>query len=321
VGSASRLTSLLAYDPSLKTFTTVGNADAPYDTLTLLNDGKVLLAGRGNFVAFGPNGRVRTTAELYDPSSASFTSTGPMLESVSSAAAVRLTDGRVLLAGGTISNQAAAPTATVEIYDPNTGTFTLTGSMAIPRFNHTATLLQNGEVLVAGGISSSVTGTPLASAELFNPGTSSFVSVGPMTTAHANHTATLLSDGRVLIAGGSNRPSSAPNSVTSAAEIFDPSTETFSATGAMASPREFHRAALLNNGQVLVAGGDDALNILASAEIYDPTSSSFSLTANMSVSRENFVAAALSNGDVLVAGGLTAFTEGGTTDTAERFVL
>src|SRR5579863_165238 len=137
VDSSRRLTSVVAYNSSRKTFATVGNADAPYDTLTVLNEKMVLLAGRGNSISLGPNRSVQTTAELYDPSSGSFTSTGPMLEGVSSAAAVRLADGRVLLLGGRIDNQSATPSATAELYNPVSGTFTFTGSMATPRYNHT----------------------------------------------------------------------------------------------------------------------------------------------------------------------------------------
>ncbi len=320
VDSARRLTSIVAYNSNLKAFATLGNANAPYDTLTVLNDGKVLLAGSGNFISSGPNSSVRTTAQLFDPSSRTFTSTGPLLAGISSAVAVRLADGRVLLLGGRVYNQAAAPTATAEIYNPVSGTFTFTGSMTTPRYNHTATLLRNGDVLVAGGTSSSATGTPLSSAELYDSVTASFVPIGGMTTAHANHTATLLADGRVLIVGGSNRPSAAKSSVTSVAEIYDPMTAAFSATGAMLTPREFHTATRLANGDVLIAGGDDTLNVLASTEIYDPISGSFSTAAKMAVPREHFIAALLSDGDVLVAGGLTNFTEGANSATAELFI-
>ena len=319
VDSSRRLTSLVAYNTASRTFNTVGNADAPYDTLTLLDDGKVLLAGRGNVISIGSNRSIQTTAQVYDPSTGGFTSTGPLLEGLSSAQAVRLADGRVLLLGGRISNGAAS-TATAEIYDPASGTFSFTGSMTTPRYNYTATLLQDGKVLVVGGISSSVTETPLASAELYDTATASFAPIGNMTTPHANHTATLLADGRVLIAGGSSRPSAAQNSVTPVAEIYDPVTNTFSVTSAMLTPREFHTATRLDNGDVLIAGGDNTLNVLASTELYDPVSGTFSAAAVMSVPRENFVAALLSDGDVLMAGGLTDFTEGANTATTEVYI-
>jgi hypothetical protein len=320
IESSSRLTSISIYNPGSGVFSDAGDMDAPYDTATVLDDGKVLLTGAGNFISLGSNDSVLTSAELYDPSIGGFTSTGPVLEGVSSAATVRLSDGRVLMVGGKIYNHSGAPTADAEIYDPASGAFTFTGSMSTPRYDHTATLLQNGEVLIAGGSSSSVTNAPLASAELYDPKTGSFTPIGGMTTAHANHTATLLADGRVLIAGGFNQPSTAANSVTSIAELYSPSTETFSLTGRMQSRREFHRAIGLASGEVLIAGGDDSFNILPSAELYDPTNGTFVSTSAMKVPRNNFIAAMLNDGDVLVAGGLTSFNEGASTAIAELYI-
>jgi len=314
------LSSMIAYNSSLNTFSSVGNADAPYDTLVVLNHGKVLLVGRGNTVSIGSDSNVRTSAEIFNPASGTFTSTGPLLEGLSSAAAVRLSDGRVLIVGGRIYNQSGQPTATAEIYNPASGTFAFTGSMATPRYNHTATLLRDGEVLVAGGTSSTVTGAPIASAELYDPIGRTFAPIGAMSAAHANHTATLLADGRVLIAGGAVLPRNLKNSVTAVAEIYDPTTETFSATGPMLTPREFHSATRLDNGEVLIAGGDNAFDVLASTEIYDPTAGTFSTAATMVSPREQAIAALLSDGDVLVAGGLTRFAEGANTATAELFV-
>jgi hypothetical protein len=314
------LSSMVAYNSTQNTFTSLGDADAPYDTLVVLDDGKVLLVGRGNTVSTGSDSGIQTSAELFDPVSGGFTSTGPLLEGISSAAAVRLSDGRVLLAGGRIYNQSAEPTATAEIYNPASGTFAFTGTMTTPRFNHTATLLDNGKVLIAGGTSSSLTLAPLASAELYDPITGTFAPIAPMSTAHANHTATLLADGRVLIAGGAVLPRNSKNSVTAVAEIYDPSTETFSVTGPMLTPREFHSATRLDNGEVLIAGGDDAFDILASTELYDPTAGTFSTAATMVSPREQLIAALLGDGDVLVAGGLTKFAEGANTATGELFI-
>jgi hypothetical protein len=318
IGISSRLTSVIQYDPTSATFSTAGDMDAPYDTATLLADGRILLAGGGGFVSLGINGAVQTTAELYDPVSGTFSSTGPTIDGFSSAAAVRLSDGRILFTGGRIASQASAPTATAEIYSPESGTFTFTGSMITPRYNHTATLLQNGQVLVAGGTSIK-TGAPLTSAELYDPSRGVFVSVGNMTTAHSNQTATLLEDGRVLIAGGSNQPDTAKGSVSPRAELYEPLSQTFTATGAMQTPREFHTATRLANGIVLIAGGDDAETILSSMELYDPANGAFIPAAAMTVPREELSATVLSDGNVLIAGGLTAFTEGATTNSAELY--
>jgi hypothetical protein len=191
--------------------------------------------------------------------------------------------------------------------------------MTTARYNHTATLLQSGEVLITGGSSSDTTGTPLASAELYDPASGSFIPIGEMTSARANHTATLLVDGKVLITGGTHQPSAAKDSVTATAEVFDPIGETFAATGSMLVPREFHTATRLDSGEVLVIGGDDGINILASTEVYDPPTSTFGAAAVMSEPREYFPATLLGNGNVLVAGGLIDLTEGATTAMAEVY--
>lgn len=319
IDSTSRLTSLVTYDRDHETFSSAAEMDAPYNSATLLNDGNVLLAGGGNFVAPGSGSDVLTSAELYNPGTSTLAGTGPVLQGVVAPAAVRLLDGRVLLVGGKIYNRSGTPTAAAEIYDPASGTFSFTGSMTTSRYSHSATLLQDGDVLIAGGSASSVSGAPLATAELYNPDSGTFSEIGHMNTAHANHTATLLADGKVLVAGGSSQPETARNSVTAVAEIYDPATRAFAPTGGMQLPREFHQAIRLSNGEVLIAGGDDSLNVLGSTEIYDPTSGTFRTDAVMEVPRDNFTATLLNNGDVLVAGGLIGFTEGADTASAELY--
>ncbi|MGA2538973.1 MAG: kelch repeat-containing protein, partial [Terracidiphilus sp.] len=178
------------------------------------------------------------------------------------------------------------------------GTFTATGSMSIGRDNATLTLLQNGQVLVAGGNNSSGV---LASAELYDPATGTWSVTGSMTTARYTHTATLLPSGLVLITGGSDGPSNY-----SSAELYNPATGTFTATGSMSAARQNQTATLLQNGQVLVAGGNDGNNILASAELYDPSTGIFTLTGSMHTARYVPTATLLQNGQVLVAGGVSS---------------
>src|SRR5262249_8450935 len=137
------------------------------------------------------------------------------------------------------------------------GAFTPTGDMTTQRMGHTATLLTNGNVLIAGGSTTFLGAPSWASAELYDPLTGKFALVGSMTTPPRGHTATLLPDGKLLIAGGSaSGGDGSGKAFLASAELYDPSTSTFSATGAMTMPRQGHTATLLNNGKVLITGGE-----------------------------------------------------------------
>jgi Galactose oxidase, central domain len=180
------------------------------------------------------------------------------------------------------------------------GNFTATGPTTVTRSGHTATLLTNGKVLIAGGWTAEgpgSTGSAISSAELYDPSTGKFSRTGGMTANRQGHTATLLADGRVLIAGGANF---AP---LTSAELYEPATGTFTETGAMLQPRSEHVAALLPNGKVLVAGG----GVGASAEIYDPVSRAFTRTADMhNPVFLTSMALLLSTGKVFIGGGSTS---------------
>src|SRR5664279_1465449 len=204
-----------------------------------------------------------------------FSLTGSMAKAREHHTATVLSDGRVLIAGG--SGDASA-----ELYDPKTGKFSPTGSMTQGRLGQTATRLSDGRVLIAGGDDNSR--NSLASAELYDPNTGKFSPTGPMTRARDSHAASLLPDGRVLISGGCLW---GPNGCdyTASAELYDPATGKFSPTGAMAGIRLFHTATLLSNGLVLIAGGSDAQATLASAELYDSKTGKFSPTASMTSAR------------------------------------
>ncbi len=172
------------------------------------------------------------------------------------------------------------------------------GGMAAARAAHTATRLPSGGVLVAGGFDAD--GRSEASAEVFDPATSSFTETAPMSVGRQSHTATLLDGGRVLIAGGYEPGGERLAS----AEIYDPSTGRFEATGSMSGPRADHTATLLSDGRVLIAGGTGpGYSFLSSAEVYDPVSGSFAPTGSLSVPRESATATLLRDGRVLVAGG------------------
>jgi hypothetical protein len=249
---------------------------------------------------------------------AGFAETGPMSTGRQSHAATLLADGRVLITGGEgeqTSDCGCGPIfGSAEIYDPGSGTFTVTGSMARERTFHTATLLPGGKVLIAGGFG--FTAGVASTAELFDPASGTFGAVGDMAAPHARHTATLLSNGKVLIAGGS--PSGS-------AELFDPASGTFAATGNMNTPRLGHTATLLSNGKVLIAGGTGDSGPLASAELFDPASGTFTATSPMATARTGHTATLLdttSQGRVLIAGGsdvTSAISTVGPLNTAELF--
>src|SRR5947207_2903185 len=166
-------------------------------------------------------------------------------------AATALTDGRILITGG--RDSAGNIVAVSEIFDPATDTSTASATLTTPRVDHTATLLPDGKVLVAGGADASGS---LSSVEIFDPANAAAgfrMLAASMGAARARHTATVLNDGKVLIAGGDD----AGTAETSTAEIFDPATETFSSVlMAMAAPRIGHTATLFSDDSVLLAGGN-----------------------------------------------------------------
>ena len=147
------------------------------------------------------------------------------------------------------------------------GDFTPTGKLTTARAEHTATLLPNGKVLIAGGAGDGF--QPLASAELYDPSTGMFTPTGSMTTVRSGHTATLLANGKVLIAGGSD--SGVSFQPLASAELYDPSTGMFTPTGSMTTVQRTGLATLLQDGRVFVAGG-------TSAEVYDPAAGTFAPT-------------------------------------------
>ena len=227
--------------------------------------------------------------------SGTFTPTGSMNFVHSHVPAVLLPDGQVLTTVGH-----------PELYNPATGTWAVTGQMNAPGLNSTATLLPDGQVLAAGGTSQSGT-FAVSSAELYNPATGTWSVTGSMHQGRSSldgygPSATLLPDGKVLVAGGED----ANFNLLSSAELYNPATGTWSRTGSMTTPRSGQSATLLNNGQVLMAGGTGATAV---AELYNPATGKFTPTGSMISAHGTNVGTLLPDGDVLVTGRATTFAE------------
>src|SRR5438105_8805592 len=261
--------------------------------------GRWLEKNHKSFVAVLATGAMLATATLIDASSSSqIEQLGLLAVPRTGHAATALADGRVLITGG--RDNAGIIVATAEVFDPANETSTAIGILNTARIDHTATLLADGRVLIAGGTSSS---GALTSAEIFdpaNPGAGFRVLSATMGAARTRHTATRLHNGTLLIAGGD---------ATGTAEIFDPTTETFSsALLAMAAPRIGHTATLFSDDSVLLAGGNTD-----SMELFTPADQKFTLDPQkMSAVRTGHEAIELSDTRLL-------FFEGDSGNTIDEF--
>jgi N-acetylneuraminic acid mutarotase len=287
------------------------NIDRRGHTATLLSSGKVLVTGGdsvGSAVehAIGNDAISSNVAELYDPAMGIWSVTGNMNVARSGLTATLLSDGKVLVVGGEVGEYYDTNClSSAELYDPTAGTWSVTGSMSFARAHHTATLLSDGKVLVVGGYSAGYSGiedpiywrsaTSTNVAELYDPATGKWSVTDSMSIARANHTATLLAGGKVLVAGGDD------NEFLNRAEIYNPATDTWNDTGSMNAARTSHTATLLPGGKVLVAGGYDH-GYLISAELYDVTTGIWNITDNMSAARASHTATLLPDGKVFVTG-------------------
>lgn len=241
--------------------------------------------------------------------------TGPSFSMISSTMTVpraehtqvTLKDGSVLITGGFSS--ASFPGAalnTAELFDPVSNTFTaISNVMQSLRTNHTATLLPDGKVLLAGGQIDNNNGNGSDTAELYDPATQTFTAVAArMTSPRGGHAAVLLNDGTVLLMGGFNNSSTALKT----AEIYDPAAKTFTALGAlMNSPRSEFSATLLPDGKVLIAGGQSNGIGTDTAEVFDPVAGTFTaISATTASIRASYSESRLPNGRILLAGGFPA---------------
>lgn len=298
------------------TFSLTGEIDPArqYQTATLLPNGKVLVAG-----GYGSGGvGWLIDCQLYDPQKGVFIETGRLSTRRDAHTATLLPNGKVLIAGGEEVNERGFSVllASAELYDPGSGLFSLTGSMVAGRELHTATMMSNGKVLIAGG--EDARGYAVARAETYDPGMSAFVPTGSMGVGRYGHTATALPGGDVLIAGGERIDEDGFDIALSSTEIYNPATGRFHPTGSMRVARKHHTATVLRDGQVLLAGGEDNNgHALESAELYNPGSGTFRTTGRMMNAHDSGTATLLGDGNVLVAGGFSGAS--GVTAAAELY--
>jgi hypothetical protein len=313
-GGAPDLRSSELYDPDSQTWSATGRTLEPRlsPTATLLHDGRVLLTGglsdrtpppKGDRITLAP---VLASVEVYDPNTQTWARAAPMSSARAGHTATVMPDGRVLVTGGLAPGAALYQRrSSTEIYDPSSGSWTEGPAMHQARDSHTATLLPNGKLLVAGGHD----GGRLGSAELYDPALGAWVDAAPLPEAFLGHSATLLPNGTLLISGGD--VPTGPGAVGSAhAAIYDPGRDSWAMAASMVTARIGQAAVVLADRRVFVTGGG-ALgypdpNPFSSAEIYDVATGVWMEAAPMNTPRTGHAAVLLPNGAVLVIGGSTS---------------
>jgi N-acetylneuraminic acid mutarotase len=313
------------YDPIMQCF--CGGPTVPSNFGDNLGNGTVTALQDGNVIADGGYSEYNSESvlALYNFTQNSWSVGGSQAYSGGYAASGVLANGQVLVTGGAGSEDTYGftPLSTAGLFDPATNTWTPAASLSAARLQHTATVLQNGSVLVTGGNNTSIA---LSSAEVYDPSTNAWSSTGTMSSPRYQHTASLLGSGLVLVAGGNNLVGTCScTTFVSSVDLYNPATNTFTPTGALVTARYAHTATVLANGMVLVAGGfggptntlQSGGASLSSAELYNPTTGTWAATGSMATARMNHTATLLPGGtSVLVAGGYTGTA---TTATAEIY--
>ena len=257
------LTTAEIYDPAKGAWTYAASPVVPHDAfpLLLLSNGKTLAATGLS------NGSLTSTAELYDPATNSWTATGNVQHPRSSYTATMLANGKVLLAGGGYGADIQNLVPQAEVYDPATGTFTDTGSLNVPRYDPVATLLQNGRVLITGGVRiSGGKEQVLDSTEIYDPVTGVWTQTRSLKVRRLGFTLNLLSNGRVLAIGGEDMTFQVFNSI----EQYNPPMQKWTLLRpTLANARAAHTTTTLLDGRLLVAGGADNNGSIPNAELVD----------------------------------------------------
>ncbi len=303
VGRAAQAQIFSGTPPKIKAVGSLNHARAAAASVTLAN-GSVLVTG-----GIDANFNYLSSTELYNPTTQLFTPLPSMTTARAGHTATLLSNGQVLIAGGVVcSGGNCTELSSAEIYDPTVGRFVAIGDMTTARGSHTATVLNDGTVLLAGGFN----GNGISSAEIYNPANGRFTETATMTVARFGHTATLLPDGEVFIAGGRSCEGAncISNPATQTAEVYDPGRRQFFAAGNLAEARTQHTATLLQDGRVLITGGRSCSgdcegdSTLQDASIYDPATGQFTAGGEMSTPRAGQQSIALPDGNVFVYGGI-----------------
>ncbi len=287
------------YDPESGTWRysrSLMNVARSTHSATRLLDGRVLITG-------GTNPHAVNSTEIFDPATEQFTPGASMSVRRATSEAVRLNDGRVMTIAGRCDNCGGFVTNTVEIFTPGLGTWSPAAPLPVALTNHRAVLLPDGRVLVAGGYDG-FTPITYSGVYIYHPLVNSWQTMTPLSLPRMNHTATLLQDGRILIAGGGP---AATFSGHTQVEIYDPSGSGGSGQTTPASPvavpRYIHTATLLQDGKVLLVGGQNGAGSIAQAELYNYASGAWTAPASLAESRVTHTATLLPSGRVLISGG------------------
>ncbi|GAB3145589.1 hypothetical protein GCM10027258_36310 [Amycolatopsis stemonae] len=294
--------------------------DHPYEGPVLLHDGRVLAAGGGD----ARGAKTYADTALYDPATGQWTVTGALATSRRAHTLTTLQDGRVLAVGGGHGHPSITPwaLATAELYDPATGSWTPTGSLGQSRHGHSATLLPDGRVLVAGGATDQPplpTQVITNTAELYDPATGTWTTTAPMLHARASFPAVPLPGGHVMAVSGVVETGADLTGLTFC-ETHDPATGTWTPAdpigtpvpGETGLPRVFAQAVALDDGSILLTGGHQGGPLrwsyspfsLADAERYDPVTRRWAPVAPMGIGRDEHRLVKLDSGQVIAIGGL-----------------
>jgi N-acetylneuraminic acid mutarotase len=317
LSSGTPLNSTEIYNPSSDNWSGAPDMGVPRvgPAAVLLSSGKVLVAGGSSD---GTTSGGLATAEVYDPTSNTWTPTANNMSSVRGTfpTAALLANGQVLVAGG--QDASGTATATADLYNPATNSFSPAHAMAVARAGAAAASLPGGKLLVAGGEDTS--STPIANAEVYDPGSNTWTATAnQMSTAHLLGFAATLPGGKVLITAGENTSST----VTGNTELYDPTANTFSSGPNLSTPRVLFGGAALRDGRVLVTGGANISSggaaLIGSTEIYTPATNTWSTVGSLGTPRAVFGISTLTNGRVLATGGATDLTAGSGSSSAELF--